>query len=64
MSRIQLKPLNERVIVITGATSGIGLATARSAAKAGARVMLVGRDEAALKAITVDLNATGAQVDC
>jgi short-subunit dehydrogenase len=63
MSRIKLKPLNEQVIVITGATSGIGLATARAAAKAGARVMLAGRDEAALKTITVDLNATGAQVD-
>ncbi len=31
---IRLKPLNEQVIVITGASSGIGLATARTAAEA------------------------------
>jgi short-subunit dehydrogenase len=63
MNRIKLKPLNEQVIVITGATSGIGLATARAAAHAGARVMLLGRDETALKAIAENLNTSGAQAD-
>ena len=29
---VKLKPLDEQVIVITGASSGIGLATAKSAA--------------------------------
>jgi NAD(P)-dependent dehydrogenase (short-subunit alcohol dehydrogenase family) len=38
MSRIKLRPLKEQVIVITGATNGIGLTTAREAAKRGARV--------------------------
>ncbi|GJD49442.1 3-phenylpropionate-dihydrodiol/cinnamic acid-dihydrodiol dehydrogenase [Methylobacterium crusticola] len=37
------KPLREQVIVITGASSGIGLATARMAAERGARVVLAAR---------------------
>lgn len=39
--RIRLKPLDEQVIVITGATSRIGLVTGRTAARRGARLMLV-----------------------
>jgi NAD(P)-dependent dehydrogenase (short-subunit alcohol dehydrogenase family) len=37
---IKLKKLSDQVIVITGASSGIGLVTARLAAKRGARVAL------------------------
>ncbi|WP_299657132.1 SDR family oxidoreductase [uncultured Jannaschia sp.] len=48
---IQLKPLAEQRIVITGASSGIGLATARMAASRGARVLLAARDETALHEI-------------
>lgn len=44
-----LKPLNEQVIVITGASSGIGLATARAAAAQGARVVLSSRNAEALE---------------
>ncbi|HEX8477701.1 MAG TPA: SDR family NAD(P)-dependent oxidoreductase, partial [Telluria sp.] len=43
-----LKPLAKQVIVITGATSGIGLTTARMAAKQGAKVVVAARDAAAL----------------
>jgi NAD(P)-dependent dehydrogenase (short-subunit alcohol dehydrogenase family) len=39
-----LLPLREQVIVITGASSGIGLVTARQAAQGGARVVLVARN--------------------
>src|SRR5215470_17448324 len=35
--------LRDKVVIITGATSGIGAATARAAAEAGARLMLTGR---------------------
>jgi NAD(P)-dependent dehydrogenase (short-subunit alcohol dehydrogenase family) len=43
--RQKLKPLSEQVVVITGASSGIGLATAKLAAQRGAQVVLVSRDE-------------------
>lgn len=46
---VTLKPLSQQTIVITGASSGIGLATARRAARAGARVLLVARNEDALR---------------
>jgi short-subunit dehydrogenase len=56
-----LKPLAEQTLVITGASSGIGLATAQAAARAGARVMLAARDGAALARIVEELNAAGGQ---
>lgn len=58
----KLKPLSEQVIVITGASSGIGLATARAAAKAGAAVVLTSRNEAALRQICDEINAAGGRV--
>jgi NAD(P)-dependent dehydrogenase (short-subunit alcohol dehydrogenase family) len=36
-------PIGERIIMVTGATAGIGLATARGIAQQGATVILVGR---------------------
>ena len=40
---IPLKPIDQQVIVITGASSGIGLATAQAAIAAGARVVVAAR---------------------
>jgi len=45
----KLKRLEDQVIVITGGTSGIGLATAKRAAERGARVVLCSRNEAELR---------------
>ncbi len=58
---LSLKPLHEQTIVITGASSGIGLATARMAVERGARVVLVARDEAALEAEAARMAARGGQ---
>ena len=47
--RVHLKDVGEQVIVITGASSGIGLATATLAARRGACVALNSRDDADLR---------------
>lgn len=53
------RPLADQVIVITGASSGIGLATARAAAAKGARVLLVARNEPVLAAVVAEIEAAG-----
>ncbi len=57
---MNLKQLSEQIIVITGATSGIGLTTARMAAQRGARVVLVARNENALRELAGEINQKGA----
>lgn len=57
--RVKLKPLAEQVIVITGASSGIGRATAREAARRGAKVLLVARHEASLGEAVREIEAAG-----
>ena len=58
---IRLKPLSEQVILITGATSGIGLTTARAAAAQGASLVLAARDETALRALEREFAERGVQ---
>lgn len=50
---------NGRAALVTGASSGIGLATARAFAEAGASVALVDIDEAAVRRASEALNAAG-----
>jgi short-subunit dehydrogenase len=59
----RLKPLREQVIVITGATSGIGLTTAEMAARKGASLFLISRNEDALKSVAHRLRKMGAEAD-
>lgn len=55
----QLKNLSEQVLVITGASSGIGLTTAKMAAERGAKVVLSSRDEEGLRRAVDEIRAAG-----
>lgn len=59
--KITLKPLREQTIVITGASSGIGRATAREAARRGARLVLASRNREALESLVDELKSQGAE---
>lgn len=61
MSNLRFKPkaLKDQTIVITGASSGIGLATARMAAQKGAKVVLGARDKDDLDRITAEIKKSG-----
>jgi short-subunit dehydrogenase len=59
----RLKPVAEQVIVITGATSGIGLATARMAAERGASLVIVARNEEALNALAQEIRDKGGRAE-
>ena len=57
--QLKLKPISEQTIVITGATSGIGLCTARMAANRGANVVVVARNEEALEELVREISDLG-----
>lgn len=54
-----LHALKNKVVVITGASSGIGRAAAQAFAKNGARIVLAARDEAALGDVVDECTALG-----
>jgi short-subunit dehydrogenase len=56
---VRLKRVEDQVIVLTGASSGIGLATAHAAAARGARLVLVSRNDAALQQAARECNDMG-----
>ena len=56
---VSLKPVREQVIVITGASSGIGLATAQAAAQAGAKVVLTARNDESLAKVAQKIESEG-----
>lgn len=53
------QPLANRLALVTGASKGIGAATARALAAAGAHVVLTGRDVPALEAVEDAIHAVG-----
>jgi short-subunit dehydrogenase len=58
---VQLKKLAEQVVVITGASSGIGLVTARMAARRGAKLVLAARSWDALHQLSDEIKAEGGE---
>lgn len=60
---MNLKPIDEQTIVITGGSSGIGLTTARMAAERGANVIIISRDEEGMRKICDEAKASDQRID-
>lgn len=60
---MKLKPVEEQTIVVTGGSSGIGLATAKMAAQRGANVVIIARDEEGMRKICEEIRADGGRAD-
>ena len=55
------RALSGKVVLVTGASRGIGLVVAKMAADAGAKVLLVARDAARLDAVAEEIRAAGGE---
>ncbi len=60
---MEMPELKDRVVLITGASRGIGAAAARAFAEAGARVALAARTEAAVKALAEEIGGLALRCD-
>lgn len=61
---LRLRPLAEQVVVVTGASSGIGLVTAKQFAAAGARVVLAARNARDLEDAVTCIRRDGGRAIC
>ncbi len=59
----EVRPMEGKVCIVTGATSGIGRATAMGLARLGAKLLLVGRDVPRGEAALAAVRAQGAHVE-
>lgn len=55
------KTLKDKIVIVTGASSGIGEATARALAERGAAVVLAARNEEKLRALEIEILTSGGQ---
>src|SRR5919199_3784376 len=55
------KPLSEQVVVVTGASSGLGRAIARLAGESGAKVVVTARSAEALDNAVAEIEASGSE---
>src|SRR5262245_56128323 len=53
--------MKDRVVLVTGATQGIGLVTARELARMGASVSIVGRSAERTRAVAADIERASGQ---
>ena len=58
---MQLKPIEEQVVVLMGASSGIGRETALRFARKGAKVMVSARGEEGLDSLVEEIRAEGGE---
>jgi NAD(P)-dependent dehydrogenase (short-subunit alcohol dehydrogenase family) len=58
---VRKKPLSEQVVVVTGASSGLGRAIARRAGERGAKVVVTARNEEALENGVAEIERAGSE---
>jgi NAD(P)-dependent dehydrogenase (short-subunit alcohol dehydrogenase family) len=58
---VRKKPLSEQVVVVTGASSGLGRAIARGAGERGAKVVVTARNEEALENCVAEIERAGSE---
>jgi NAD(P)-dependent dehydrogenase (short-subunit alcohol dehydrogenase family) len=63
-ARLRLKPLREQVVVILGASSGIGRESALQFAARGAKVVVAARSEPGLASLVAEIEGAGGQATC
>src|SRR3982750_4016667 len=58
---MELKPIHQQVVVLMGASSGIGRATALEFGRRGARVFVAARDREGLESLAEEIRGNGGE---